>query len=102
MTATLNVPDLPLADLADHPDISVPDVDYDAAVSMHRVINTQPKERRLERITSLSVNDKRISYGCINVPADFFDEHIRPQFAMQRAPIYVLPETKSLREVFGV
>ncbi len=77
-------------------------VDYDAAVSMHRVVTAQPQERRLERMASPSVNDKRISYGCINVPADFFDAHVRPAFATQRAVIYVLPEQKTLQQVFGL
>lgn len=77
-------------------------VDYDAAVSMHRVVTTQPKERRLERLASPSIADKRISYGCINVPVAFFDAYIRPTFATQDAVIYVLPEQKSLQQVFGM
>ncbi len=77
-------------------------VDYDAAVSMHRVVTTQPKERRLERLASPLIADKRISYGCINVPAAFFDAYIRPTFATQNAVIYVLPEQKSLQQVFGM
>ncbi|MDO9252849.1 MAG: hypothetical protein Q8S71_08660 [Hydrogenophaga sp.] len=76
-------------------------VDHDAAVSMHRVRTTQPDERRLERLASPSIDDKRISYGCINVPADFYDTHIRPTFSSRRAVIYVLPEHKSLQQVFG-
>lgn len=76
-------------------------VDHGAAVSMHRVRTTQPTERRLERLASPSVADKRISYGCINVPADFYDAHIRPVFSGRHAVIYVLPEHKSLQQVFG-
>ncbi len=76
-------------------------VDYDAAVSMHRVVTSQPHERRLARLATTSLADKRISYGCINVPAAFFDDHIRPVFALRRALIYVLPEQKSLQQVFG-
>lgn len=76
-------------------------VDHDAAVSMHRVRTTQPRERRLQRLASPSVADKRISYGCINVPAAFFDAHIAPTFATRRAVIYVLPEQKTLQQVFG-
>lgn len=76
-------------------------VDHEAAVSMHRVRTTQPRERRLQRLASPSVADKRISYGCINVPASFFDAHIAPTFATRRAVIYVLPEQKTLQQVFG-
>ena len=77
-------------------------VDYDAAVSMHRVRPTNPKERRLERLATPTPDDNRISYGCINVPVAFFDTFIQPAFAGQRALVYVLPEVKSLQQVFGV
>jgi hypothetical protein len=76
-------------------------VDYDAAVSMHRVRTTDPKERRLERLATPSVDDNRISYGCINVPVAFYERYIRPAFADRRALVYVLPEVKSLQQVFG-
>jgi hypothetical protein len=76
-------------------------VDYDAAVSMHRVLTTNPSERRLERLASPSVEDNRISYGCINVPRDFFETVLSPAVRTQGAVIYVLPETRSAHEVFG-
>ena len=43
-------------------------VDYDTAVSLHRVITTNPTEHRLQRLASPTPLDHRISYGCINVP----------------------------------
>lgn len=76
-------------------------VDYDAAVSMHRVRPIQPKERRLERLASPSADDNRISYGCINVPVDFYETHISPTFAVRRAVVYVLPEDRPVQQVFG-
>ena len=38
-------------------------VDYDAAVSMHRVRPINPPERRLERLATISSSDNRIAYG---------------------------------------
>lgn len=76
-------------------------VDHAAAVSMHRVRLTDPRERRLQRLASSQVADKRISYGCINVPARFYDRHLRPLFAERSVPIYVLPEVKTVQQVFG-
>lgn len=76
-------------------------VDYDAAVSMHRVRLTVPSERRAERLASPSAADNRISYGCINLPAAFYDRHIQPIFAHRKAIVYVLPEVKSVQQVFG-
>jgi len=76
-------------------------VDYDAAVSMHRVRNTNAKERRLERLATATVDDNRISYGCINIPVAFYETYIYPVFATRNAVIYVLPEVKSAPQVFG-
>jgi hypothetical protein len=76
-------------------------VDYDAGVSMHRVLTTDPAERRLERLATPTIDDNRVSYGCINVPVAFYETYIRPAFATRRAIVYVLPEFKSLEQVFG-
>jgi hypothetical protein len=76
-------------------------IDYDAAVSLHRVIAGRPEERRSERLKSPSTLDKRISYGCINVPAAFYDNMIVPAFRGTVGIVYILPETKSVAAVFG-
>ena len=76
-------------------------IDYDAGVSMHRVLTTNPKERRLERLSTPTVEDNRISYGCINVPVAFYETQVRPVFASRRALVYVLPDVKPVRDVFG-
>lgn len=75
-------------------------VDYDAAVSMHRVRLTNPKERRAERLASATPADNRISYGCINLPPAFFDQVLWPTARQAKPVIYVLPEVKALDEVF--
>ncbi|MBA3588732.1 hypothetical protein [Methylibium sp.] len=76
-------------------------VDYDAAVSMHRVRASKPAERRLQRLASATPADNRISYGCINLPASFYDDVLRPAFAETRGIVYVLPETGSAQAEFG-
>jgi hypothetical protein len=75
-------------------------VDYDAAVSMHRVRATNPAERRLQRLASATVRDNRISYGCINLPAAFYDLSVKPAFAARGGIVYVLPETRPLAATF--
>ena len=75
-------------------------VDYEAAVSMHRVRALEPKERRLERLASPSTEDNRISYGCINMPVEFFENVLKPAFNARYGVVYVLPEVKSVGEVF--
>jgi hypothetical protein len=75
-------------------------LDYDAGVAMHRVLTTNIEEHRLERLASPALEDKRISYGCINVPAAFYEAFVRPTFATRRALVYVLPESKPVSQVF--
>jgi hypothetical protein len=76
-------------------------VDYDAAVSLHRVITTKPKERRLQRLATATPLDNRISYGCINVPKRFYENVVSPAFTGTDGIVYVLPETRPAREVFS-
>jgi hypothetical protein len=75
-------------------------VDYDAAVSMHRVRPRVRAERRLERLASPSVKDNRISWGCINVPRTFFDKVVKPASGGPRFIVYVLPETRPWTTMF--
>jgi hypothetical protein len=72
-------------------------VDYDAAVSMHRIIKVP---ERLKSLASPDVEDNRMSFGCINLPDAFYEKALRP--AVDKGTIiYVLPETKELRETFA-
>jgi hypothetical protein len=75
-------------------------VDYADAISLHRVINTKPKERRLQRLATPTPLDNRISYGCINVPKNFFDRVVEPAFTGTSGIVYILPEIKTMHDVF--
>jgi hypothetical protein len=75
-------------------------LDYDAALAMHRVINKVKSERRLERIASADPAQRRISWGCINIPIAFFDSYISPVFGKRSGVTYVIPETRTFAEVF--
>lgn len=77
-------------------------VDYDAAVSMHRVRTTNPRERRAQRLASPDIDDNRISYGCINLPPAFYNGVISPMFSRGRAMVYLVPDRRTLAEVFGI
>jgi len=76
-------------------------VDYEAAVSMHRVRPLVAQERRLERLASLTTDDNRISFGCINLPVSFYENVLNPTVRQYGAVIYVLPDVKSVQQVFG-
>jgi hypothetical protein len=75
-------------------------VDYADSVSMHRVRLVDPKERRFERLASPDPAERRISYGCINVPVAFFESVVWPLLGSSRAVVYVLPEVHDVHEVF--
>lgn len=76
-------------------------VDYSTAISLHRVVTGKPSDRRAQRLDSATAADNRISYGCINVPVKFYDKVVSPAFTGTNGIVYVLPETRSARDVFG-
>lgn len=75
-------------------------VDYDAGIALHPVV-VVATERRLQRLASTVASDHRITYGCINVPVAFFHAVVAPLFRASPGVVYVLPERRPAREVFG-
>ncbi len=75
-------------------------IDYDAALSLHPVVTTRAADRRLQRLATTTAEDNRISYGCVNVPVTFYDEIVQPAFSSTTGVVYILPESRSLAEVF--
>ena len=76
--------------LAGHPILWVDD---DAALSLHAVVTGNAKEHRLQRLATPSILDNRISYGCINVPARFYEDIVEPLFSPADGIVYILPES---------
>ncbi|HMN20158.1 MAG TPA: L,D-transpeptidase [Ottowia sp.] len=74
-------------------------LDYDAALSMHRVRDV-PGEERPARLSTPSAADNRISFGCINLPPAFYERTIAPLFRRRSGIVYVLPETRAIEQVF--
>lgn len=75
-------------------------VDYATAISLHPVVTTKREERRAERLRSATPDDNRITYGCINVSAQFYRKVVRPTFHGTEGVFYVLPEERAMAEVF--
>lgn len=76
-------------------------VDYDTAISLHPVVKGTPSERRSQRLGSAMPDDRRISYGCINVPLKFYESLVSPTFTGTSGIVYILPETRKAEAVFG-
>ena len=75
-------------------------VDYDNAISLHRVVTGNPGDHRRQRLLGISPLNKRISYGCINVPPEFFDGVVLKVFTGTSGIVYILPEQHKLEDVF--
>jgi hypothetical protein len=75
-------------------------LDYHLALALHRVLAHNSSEQRLERIAAASPRDKRITFGCVNVPANFYDRVVHPAFTGTNGIVYILPEVRSIADVF--
>ena len=76
-------------------------IDYGTSIALHRVVKGTPAEGRARRLQSRTPGDNRISYGCINVPVQFYEEVVHPAFATTSGVVYILPETSSVRDAYG-
>lgn len=80
-------------------------IDYDAAIALHRASDRKPGmsgASRSARLASATPAEKRVSLGCINVSAAFYDDFIQPIFAAASGVVYILPETRSAATEFGI
>lgn len=75
-------------------------INYEEALSLHPVVAGRVVDRRAERLASPTAQDNRISYGCVNVPADFYAEVVQPAFARTVGIVYILPERRTFADVF--
>ncbi len=76
-------------------------VDYATAVSIHPLPKTgSKKEKRKERLASATADDNRITHGCINVSAAFYNKIVKPTFGKQGGVFYVLPDSSPVQTAF--
>ncbi len=76
-------------------------VDYATSVALHPIpADVGKAEQRRERMLSPEPDDNRITFGCINVPRAFYGKTLSPLFRRKGGYVYVLPDSKSLEEVF--
>ena len=76
-------------------------VDYEASLAIHRLRPAPATERRGERLSSQIAAERRISYGCVVVPVEFYERIVAATLGKRRGVVYVLPETHPAREMFG-
>jgi hypothetical protein len=76
-------------------------IDYDEGLAIHRLRPAPAGQQRAQRLESPTPTDNRISLGCVIVPAAFYESVLRATLGSRRGVVYVLPETRSARELFG-
>lgn len=65
-----------------------------AVIAVHPVWLGEPSQKRTERLNSLGISDKRVSYGCINTKEATFLESVLPNIgAFNGGMIFVLPDS---------
>jgi hypothetical protein len=72
----------------------------EVGIAIHRVYLGDKSENRPARLASSSAVDNRVSWGCVNVSDDVFDNVIDPTFSEAGGIVYILPETREGRADF--
>ncbi|MGV3569794.1 MAG: L,D-transpeptidase [Ramlibacter sp.] len=72
--------------------------DYASAFAIHRVRPGRSQGPRTSRLGTDSPDDNRVSYGCVVVPPQFYDQVVHKVMGSVRSVVYVLPETRGVGE----
>jgi hypothetical protein len=68
---------------------------YLGGIAIHSVYLGDAKERRQERLKSINLEDKKISFGCINTTQDFFLKTVLPTIQnFNNAGVVVIPDNQ--------
>lgn len=70
-----------------------------ANLAMHQTYLGTPAERRQQRLDTPTPADNYVSYGCINVGAEFYNKHILKPFS-GGGVMYITPMTQNLNDTF--
>jgi hypothetical protein len=74
-------------------------VDYGSAFAIHRLRSGASQPGRASQLASATPKDNRSTLGCVVVPVAFYLDVIEPLMGRSRAVVYVLPETKSIKDL---
>ncbi len=75
-------------------------IDYNDSIAMHPVVLGSPGDHRFARLATASALDKRITFGCVNVPAKFYYDVVFKTFSGTQGVSYILPDSKTVTDVF--
>lgn len=72
-------------------------IDYVNALAIHRLRPGPAYARRAQGLASPNAQDRRLSAGCVVVPAAFYDAVVQPLLGVQRGVVYVMPDSGPAR-----
>jgi hypothetical protein len=75
-------------------------IDYAAALAIHRLRPAPARDRRPQRMASPDPGEHRISFGCVVVPVEFYEQVVEPTLGSRRGVVYVLPEASPVQAMF--
>lgn len=74
-------------------------VDYASAFAIHRLRPGASQPGRAWQLASATPRDNRSTLGCVVVPVAFYLDVVEPLLGRSRGVVYVLPETRSVRDL---
>ena len=77
-------------------------LDYPTQIAIHKLRKSQLalSQEREARLYSNDPADSRVTFGCVNVPPEFYDRVITPTFNGSGGIVYVLPDSKPVESLF--
>ena len=75
-------------------------VDYASAFAIHRLRPGFAYEARADRLSTTRAAGKRVSWGCVVVPVDFYEKVVEPVLGGTRSMVYVMPEAAPIKALF--
>lgn len=76
-------------------------VEYESAFAIHRLRPGASHGARDAGLKSSTVEDNRMSWGCVIVPVAFYTDIVQRVLGASRSVVYVMPETRSLAGDFA-
>ena len=75
-------------------------INYSEGLAIHRLRPGKSHDQRLQRLTSITPGDNRISLGCVIVDVAFYEAVVTPVLGKNTSMVYVLPETQPVTTLF--
>jgi hypothetical protein len=75
---------------------------YASAFAIHRLRPGFAYQARSTRLATDQPMGKRVSWGCVVVPVQFYEQVVQSVLGRSRSVVYVMPEAGPLRAVFAL